>query len=335
MLPKPMIRAILTDSLEATIPIQITDINNKKLANATFIISRMDNPVYLKSNKNGLVFITLNHAILTENPIIKIQYDSFKAKDIRYSIGGKTVVFKDGKSVTSELLEFENIQYIQHGSFKLFYTINKDSAIASLADFLNTLDIIRKITGKAELSHVFPLLISSNNTSVIGEPDGVTILPISLNSWQEKYWHFTHETVENDLISFNNLYEKNSNIRFIGDGLAELISLKVLKSFKNEYANEMLNSRLRSLTKSNSDTFSLYNWSTTSEEIEGYSYSLAFWIKLEKDNSPEIIKEFVRLFSNLKTYRKQDIDQIFETIFGSNISYSMTKNEAIDILSNH
>ncbi|HON19776.1 MAG TPA: hypothetical protein PLW70_00370 [Bacteroidales bacterium] len=332
MLPGPMIRTILSDSLEATIPIQIKDINNKKLVNAVFIISRNDSSIYLKSNGSGLVFITLNHAILSENPMIKIQYNGLKAKNIRCSIGGKTVVFEDGKSVNSEVIEFENIPYVEREGFKLYYTIDKHLAMENLTEFLNIIETIKHIMGKSKVLNIFPLLKYNNNISVIGEPEGVNILPININSWRDKYWHFVHETVEYDLIGFNNLYEENPQLRFIGDGLAEYVSLQVLNAHNVQFANEMKNSRIHSLKKSNSEKFSLYDWNITSELIEAYSYSLAFWIKLEKDTSPKKIQDFILLFNNLKTYQQEDIVKLFETVFGKNVSLNITKDEAINIL---
>jgi hypothetical protein len=332
MLPKPMIRAIVTDSLEATIPIQLLDINKNKLAGASFIISRGDSSVYLKANGKGLVFITLNHSLITENPLIKIQFDTLKAKDIRYSIGGKTVVFKDGKSVNNEVVEYENLLYIEQGGFKLFYTTTKDTAIAYFPVFKNTLEKIKTIMGISSLSIVNPLLILGKDISVIGEPEGVLLLPINTNSWQEKFWYFTHETVENDLINQNNIYHKNPNLRFIGDGIAEYVSLKVLESINHEYALKMLNNRATSIANSNETDFSLYDWNTEDDSIEGYSYSLAFWMKIEKMYSHESIRSFIQKFKNLKSYNKQSIQQVFESEFGTGFSFNLSKQEAFQLL---
>jgi hypothetical protein len=332
MLPKLMIKAIVTDSLEATIPIQIFDLNKNKLAGASFIISRGDSSIYLKANGKGLVFITLNHSLVNENPLIKIQHDTLKAKDIRYSIGGKTVVFKDGKSLDNEVIEYENLLFIEQDRFKLFYTTTKDSAIAYMPIFKYTIKKIKTITGISSLSVVNPLLVSGKEISVIGEPDGVILLPINTNSWQEKIWYFTHETVENDLINQKNIYHKNPNLRFIGDGIAEYVSLKVLESINPQFALEMLKSRINSLTNSNETIFSLYDWDIEDERIEGYSYSLAFWIKIEKQYSQESIRTFIQKFNNLNSYNKQSVLQIFESVFEKDFSYTLTKQETILLL---
>lgn len=332
MLPKPMIRAILTDSLEATIPFQITNSKGNKLSNITFEILRNENLVHLKTNNSGLVFLNLNYGLLSENPKIRIVTDSTLSKDVRYSVGGKTVVFRDGKSIDNDVIEFENLPFIEDRGFKLYYTISKDSATKQLPEFIESIDLIKKIMGKSKIEFISPLLVTKNNISIIGEPENIILLPVNISSWHERYWYFTHETVENDLINQKDIYSKNPNLRFVGDGLAELISFMILKTDNPEYAEKMLNNRLLSIEKSTQLEFDIYNWSIESEEIEGYSYSLAFWLKLLDNYSMEQIQDFIRLFDNSTDFSKESVHKIFDEAFGLNISFNLTKSEAIDKL---
>jgi hypothetical protein len=334
MLPKPMIRAIMTDSLEATIPFQITNSKGDKLSNITFEILRNESLVHLKTNNSGLVYLNLNYGLLSENPKIRIVTDRTLSKDVRYSVGGKTVIFRDGKSIDNDVIEFENLSFIEDKGFKLYYTISKDSATKQLPEFLESIDLIKEIMGKPEIKFINPLLVMKNNISIIGEPENIILLPVDINSWHERYWYFTHETVENDIINQKNIYSKNPNLRFVGDGLAELISFMILKTANPDYAEIMLNNRLKSIEKSSQLEFDIYNWSIESEEIEGYSYSLAFWLKLLDNYSIKQIQYFIRLFDNSTEYSKENVHKMFETAFGLNITFNLTKSEAIDKLTN-
>jgi hypothetical protein len=130
------------------------------------------------------------------------------------------------------------------------------------------------------------------------------------------------------------LLSENPNLRFVGDGLAELISFMILKTTNPDYAEIMLNNRLKSIEKSSQLEFDIYNWSIESEEIEGYSYSLAFWLKLLENYSIEQIQYFIRLFDNATEYSRENVHKMFETAFGLNITFNLTKSEAIDKLTN-
>ena len=332
MLPKPMIRAIMTDSLEATIPFGITENKKKKLSNVSFNLLKNEGTIHLKTNNSGLVFLNLNHDLLSENPTIRIITDSTLSRDIRYAVGGKTVVFREGKSVNNEILEFENLPFIVDGEFKLYYTTSKDSAIQQLPIFLKSIARIMEIMGKNEIQFINPLLVMENNVSIIGEPDSIIILPVNIESWEETYWYFVHETVENDLISPKNIYSKNPNSRFIGDGLAELVSFMILKSVNPDLAEIMMNNRRKSIETSSQMEFDVYNWSIAREEIEGYSYSLAFWLQLLNNHSLEQIQSFIKTFEHSNGYAEKDIYSIFEKAFEQEVTLKLTKEEAMNTL---
>lgn len=334
MLPRPMTRAILSDSLEATIPIRLTDKEKNKLNNASFIIDRADSSVYLKSNEKGLVFITLNHSLVSENPLIKISHEKISIHEIQYSVGGKTVVFKDGKSIDNEVIEYENLPFIEQNKLKLYYTINPDTAKIHLKDFNNTVHLIKTLIGKENISLIFPLLVSNSNISVVGEPNNIILLPVNQNSWVDKYWHFTHETVENELINSRNVYQKNPNLRFIGDGLAEYLSLKILKLTDEAFANEMIKSRIYSLNKSTRDGLDLSKWTIEDDDIAGYSYGLAFWLKIERDNTQNSVIGFMTSFLSLDNFEPETVTNLLPVSLSIK-EYTIKKDEALSILSSY
>src|SRR5690606_36567079 len=194
MLPNAIVRSITSIDLTATLAIKLTDTNENPLRGASFLINK-DNDVRLalKSNNDGVVIIHLTSELLKKNPVITISKEGLLAKDISYEIGGKTMKFINGVSVDAEVMQFDNLPYLQnHEGFKVFYVINKEAAKLYSDSIFNAISFIETITGKSTLNPVSPLLIDKQEVSVMGEPEGMALFPLNINQWKDKYWYFIH-----------------------------------------------------------------------------------------------------------------------------------------------
>lgn len=147
-----------------------------------------------------------------------------------------------------------------------------------------------------------------------------------------------HETIEHNLINTNNVYEKNPYLRWVGDGLAEFASAKYLKTINREYFYGMIDNRLNTLKKSKNETFDLNKWEAqASGNIEGYSYSLAFWIDIANNYGEKAIKDFMIEFDNYKKYSAKHVFELLKSLTNETdtIKLTMQKNEAINIIEDY
>jgi len=335
MLPGTIVRNIKSKGLVANLPIKLEDKNGKPLQGALFLIGKgSDSSIALKSNSDGVITIRLTRELLTQNPIIVISKEGLLAKDISYEVGGKTMKFVDGESVEAEVIQFDNLRFIDKEGLRVYYVINEEAAERYTDSFNYALNFIKEITGKGQLNPVTPVLTGKQDISIMGEPEGTAILPVDITDWQDKYWFYIHESVENDLINTKNVYSTNPNLRWIGDGLAEFVSLKFLTHKGGGYKEKMLENRLASLGKFPEEELNLYEWKTGDTRIAGYSFSLAFWLKMEKQHGLKGIQLFIKQFSDLKTYDIASIEQIYLLSFGKKFNAEdlvISQKEATEI----
>jgi hypothetical protein len=331
MLPKTMMRAIRVDSSEAIIPILLMDKKGNHLKDANFEIDYGNININLKSDAQGIVSIKLNTALINANPLIRISHDDLSAEEIKYSIGGKTVKFIDGKSVDAEVIEYGNLQFIEQDNFRVYYTCHHDTAKVYFQNLYNVYQSVKSMLGKNIIAKVYPLLVSDISISIVNEPDDIVFLPMNPKSWEEMYWFFAHECTENDLIAVKKVYDKNPNIRYIGDGLAEYVSLKILETINQEFANQMLDNRIKTLATTVNE-LQLPTWTHEDKNVSGYSYSLAFFLKMEKENGKQAVLDFLRSFSALNVFDTITISNLLSNSFKKTKQYSLTKKEAITIL---
>jgi hypothetical protein len=333
MLPQTMVRAIIKHSDEVTIPIALTNKQGEKLEGADFIIDYGDSSVFLKSDAKGVIAITLHPAILNKNPLIKISHHTLSAQEIEYSIGGKTLKIVDGKSVYSEVFEYDNLPFIEENNFRMYYIIHPDSAKASFTDYYNMFSSIKRMLKKDDIQLLYPFLVSNREVVVIGAPKEMSLMSINQNSWMEKSWFFIHETVESELILRKKVSDKNPNIRYIGDGLAEYISLKILQSYNPGWANEMLDSRIKNANKLTTDEVQVQTWSYKDNALtELYASSLAFWLKMDKEYGEQAVLDFIHSFLALNDFDSTTVSSLMLKHFKKTKQYSLQKKEILALL---
>ncbi len=337
MLPETMIKAIKERKLQASIPIIIKSDKGIPLENATFTLSN-DSLIILNeiTDKEGIVILKITPQLLNSNPTVSIKKENYLAKNIDYEVGGKTVTFTDLDEPTN-VININKLNFVNKSDLKIYY-LGDDSLNAKFyADtLLNNINFCREILNREDLHLIHPIILHSSNITTVGENKNEVTMPINTSDLASVYWFYTHETVEHNLINNNNVYKKNKYLRYIGDGLAEWVSLNYLIKSKKEIDIQMINNRLNTIKNSEKNEFIVNKWiASETGIIEGYSYSLAFWILFEKQFGKNAVQNFITYFMNTDKFDSDNIYKLLEDAANSKDvpSFKITKEQAIDLLS--
>jgi hypothetical protein len=336
MLPSTMINTIKGSDLQASIPIEIQNKKGKPLKGASFIIHANDKKIFdTTTTIDGIVILKITDQLLSNKPSVKISKTGYLAKDIAYEVGGKTVKITDVDEPV-EVVNLSNLKFIKNSGLKIHYTENSSSnAMAYVDTFHAAIEFCRNMLGNRNIKLIHPILIQSSNVSTLGESKEDITMPINTNNWKNVHWYYIHETIEYNMISLNNVYGENPYLRYIGDGLAEWSSLNYLSQVNHHYENKMLKNRLNTLENSRKSQFVLNEWkSSTTGIIEGYSYSLAFWLLFEKRFGHDAILAFIKTFNESSNYGNSHIAQLLKNAAGEeNIpSLTMKKEQTVKLL---
>ncbi len=339
MLPATMIRSIKGRKLQASIPIIIKSDKGIPLENATFTLSD-DSLIILNdiTDKEGIVILRITPQLLNSNPTVSIRKESYLAKNIDYEVGGKTVTFTDLDEPTN-VININKLNFVNKSDLKVYYIKDDSLNAKSYADtFLNNINFCREVLNSEDLYLIHPIIVHSSNITTVGENKNEVTMPINTSNLASVYWFYTHETVEHNLINNNNVYEKNKYLRYIGDGLAEWVSLNYLIKSKKEIDVQMINNRLNTIKNSEKYGFVVNEWAASEAGmIEGYSYSLAFWISFEKQFGKKAVQNFITYFMNTDEFDNNNISKLLEDAADSKdvLSFRINKEQAIDLLSTY
>lgn len=289
----------------------------------------------LYTNQSGIVKLTVSKPVIEKNPTLVIEKEGFKAGDFDYKLGAQTVTFKDSEGDFT-FINYNNLEHQKVLRTKIYY----DEKAVFLQNSDKIKSIIRFLHDSAGFKNPQPvhlLLTKAPNVISMGsnkKKEKETVLPINVNNWKELYWAYTHEFVEVNLMTANKhklIYDFNSNLRWIGDGLAEFYALKVLRKKNKKYAKKMLNTRIEALKKYNDTAFNLFSWKAGAANTNdhGYAFSLAFWVANYDKNRASL---FVKRFQNLNNYKNEQIIKLIKETLGYKGDYSLNTKRARKIL---
>jgi hypothetical protein len=304
------------------------------------MVSSNSSELKYKTGSDGIFTVKLTSTLTEENPLLKISKEGFKAGDFYYEIGGKTIKIAD-ENEEFDVINLSSLSLYEKNGMKVYHNKEDLDNAQKLAETLEEINFkIKQVLGISSFEPLSVLLTKSKNVSTIGDLKE-NVLPININDKEQIYWIYTHETTELNLILKKELYFKNKYLRWIGDGLAEYASLKIIEQTDKELKNNMLNSRIKNIDKDKKQSFNLLKWEATTGPVEGYAYSLAFWIDIEEKYGNKVIQEFVNKFLNTNDYSTENITNILIKLIekdneqlDKNQIFTLTKDEAKEILLN-
>ena len=142
--------------------------------------------------------------------------------------------------------------------------------------------------------------------------EGKVVIPISVDPESKvmdrsMIWGLTHEWVEGSLVFKSRAYNNDKNLRFVGDGLADLIAYNycISRADTENVAAEVLGSyrgNLHWLQQKGTKSFDLAKDFPAGDLSGpgGYSASFCFWHRLEEEHGPALIGDFIHWFIGLK-----------------------------------
>ena len=336
ILPGTLVKAMKNNRYKVPIPIIIKDKYNKPIQDVSIImVSSNSSELKYKTDSDGIFTVKLSSTLTEENPLLKISKEGFKAGDFYYEIGGKTLKITD-ESEEFDVINLSSLSLYEKNGIKVYHNKEDLDNAQKLAETLEEINLkIKQVLGVSSSEPLSVLLTKSKNVSTIGDLKE-NVMPININDKEQIYWIYTHETTELNLIVKKALYSKNKYLRWIGDGLAEYASLKIIEQTDKELKTNMLNSRIKNIEEYKKQSFNLLKWEATTGSNEGYGYSLAFWIDIEEKYGNNVIQEFVSEFLNTNDYSTENITNILVNLIKSDNKqiFTITKEEAKEILSN-
>jgi len=334
ILPGTLVKAMKNNRYKVPIPIIIKDKHNKPIQDVSIImVSSNSSELKYKTGSDGIFTVKLTSTLTEENPLLKISKEGFKAGDFYYEIGGKTIKIAD-ENEEFDVINLSSLSLYEKNGMKVYHNKEDLDNAQKLAETLEEINFkIKQVLGISSFEPLSVLLTKSKNVSTIGDLKE-NVLPININDKEQIYWIYTHETTELNLILKKELYFKNKYLRWIGDGLAEYASLKIIEQTDEELKTKMLNSRIKDIDEDKKQSFNLLKWEAITGQDLGYAYSLAFWIDIEEKYGNNVIQEFVSKFLNTNDYSTKNITNILVNLIKSdnNQIFTITKEEAKEIL---
>ena len=343
ILPGTLVKFVKNKSIEKLtknngipIPIIIKDKHNKPIQDVSIImVSSNSSELKYKTGSDGIFTVKLSSTLTEENPLLKISKEGLKAGDFYYEIGGKTIKITD-ESEEFDVINLSSLNLYEKNGIKVYHNKEDLDNAQKLAETLEEINLkIKQVLGVSSLEPLSVLLSKSKNVSTIGTlKEKENVMPININDKEQIYWFYTHETTELNLIMKKALYSKNKYLRWIGDGLAEYASLKIIEQTDEELKTKMLNSRIKDIDEDKKQSFNLLKWEAITGQDLGYAYSLAFWIDIEEKYGNKVIQEFVNKFINTNDYSTENITNILVNLIKSDNKqiFTITKEEAKEIL---
>jgi len=334
ILPGTLVKAMKNNRYKVPIPIIIKDKYNKPIQDVSIImVSSNSSELKYKTDSDGIFTVKLSSTLTEENPLLKISKEGFKAGDFYYEIGGKTLKITD-ESEEFDVINLSSLSLYEKNGIKVYHNKEDLDNAQKLAETLEEINLkIKQVLGVSSLEPLSVLLTKSKNVSTIGDLKE-NVLPININDKEQIYWIYTHEATESNLIVKKALYSKNKYLRWIGDGLAEYASLKIIEQTDEELKTKMLNSRIKDIDEDKKQSFNLLKWEAITGQDLGYAYSLAFWIDIEEKYGNNVIQEFVSKFLNTNDYSTKNITNILVNLIKSDNKqiFTITKEKAKEIL---
>jgi len=334
ILPGTLVKAMKNNRYKVPIPIIIKDKYNKPIQDVSIImVSSNSSELKYKTGSDGIFTVKLSSTLIKENPILKISKEGLKAGDFYYEIGGKTIKIAD-ESEEFDVINLSSLSLYEKNGIKVYHNKEDLDNAQKLAETLEEINLkIKQVLGVSSSEPLSVLLTKSKNVSTIGDLKE-NVMPININDKEQIYWIYTHETTELNLIVKKALYSKNKYLRWIGDGLAEYASLKIIEQTDEELKTKMLNSRIKDIDEDKKQSFNLLKWEAITGQDLGYAYSLAFWIDIEEKYGNNVIQEFVSKFLNTNDYSTKNITNILVNLIKSDNKqiFTITKEKAKEIL---
>ena len=334
ILPGTLVKAMKNNRYKVPIPIIIKDKHNKPIQDVSIImVSSNSSELKYKTGSDGIFTVKLTSTLTEENPLLKISKEGFKAGDFYYEIGGKTIKIAD-ENEEFDVINLSSLSLYEKNGMKVYHNKEDLDNAQKLAETLEEINFkIKQVLGISSFEPLSVLLTKSKNVSTIGDLKE-NVLPININDKEQIYWIYTHEATESNLIVKKELYFKNKYLRWIGDGLAEYASLKIIEQTDEELKTKMLNSRIKDIDEDKKQSFNLLKWEAITGQDLGYAYSLAFWIDIEEKYGNNVIQEFVSKFLNTNDYSTKNITNILVNLIKSDNKqiFTITKEEAKEIL---
>ncbi|MEZ6093961.1 MAG: TlpA disulfide reductase family protein [Pirellulaceae bacterium] len=263
------------------------------------------------------------------------------------SVGGG--VKQGNEKGNNKLLDGSNLSSMTDSS----YSYEVLCAPEHRADSRRYLELLADIKSKTEsllsisLSRDYGIIIVDQDQPGSVAFKGSPRFPIQLKANLDKdvlaNWVTVHEWVEGTLTTDYNLnYGRDSNLRFVGDGLAELAAYEYclakgldLDSHLNRYRD-----RLQTLIEEGETEFDLLSQFPVARQmaepdskiLAGYVISFLFWEQIKKETGEKTIKELVQRMKNNSELNSNDILTILKEISGRDYPTKINLEKALSYL---
>ena len=320
----------------------------KPAANHIFAVEGMRNNT-AKTFKDGRVGFTVypkNFKTLA----IKLPkgYSLRSTKRTRMPITVHSIPYREGKKskrLAKSKLKMKvitpftkGLRFKRKGDIRVYYLDGKNRKLAE--EMVKEIEQIKKFCKEfagLELKTTMDIFLHHYEGPV--KLSGIFAVPVQVDKNNKvaahmAMWIQIHEAVESEIIFKNRAYGSDHNLRFAGDGLAELLShhyclkyypqaCKIRHSMAVGTLNSLIKHKIKSINlRKDFPAFTSRNKPKRRKKGQrlpgdcGYSASFYFWEMLRQNHGDNVVKHMIKWFANTKRPTKEKLLKEIKKITG-------------------
>lgn len=238
---------------------------------------------------------------------------------------GSAKVTGGGGGAGGKSVKLSDLKKLSYQDIDVFHDNNEKLARHYLSRLAEMRGYIEGETGLEVVSEYGMALIARGAQAPRLTIEGRVVIPVfynprtnTTNSMTE--WILVHEWLEGSIIFRTGAYSQNPNLRFVGDGLAELLSYNYCQrhskaSVINRLNQYMISFRAWQMTYPKKPNYNLLqNFPSGKRKggdarisVAGYAASYYFWKKLQDEHGPVIARKFIKWFLSTEDYSNKAV----------------------------
>ena len=322
--------------------LRFDDATGKPAKELTIVVDDGESKTEFKTNYLGELTIELTEKnvdslkvhVPANYRVIKPMGDAIGGSMSGSSMGGELIELDPSKleSMTNASDSFEVLHSVEH----------KDAAkkyISVLADIKAETENLTGMTLDKDYGVVIHDLDEGSNISFKGGARFPFRADVDLGSHVRTNWIINHEWVEGTLTKTYGInYPSDLNLRFVGDGLAELTSYEFCNSKGLDVGLHLKGYRKRIQTmidegETEYDLLSQFPAARslrehTNTQVTGYAISYLFWKRVKDQAGIETIKTFIQR-AKKNGVASQDVQKVLKEISGKDFSTTINLKDAL------
>ena len=316
----------------------VKDADGKPAANQEFALTWKGGKETVRTDDEGGVQITITKKNLDGLKLVVPAAFTVEASE---GGGGAKVIVQTqishdagGKAHT---LDLTGMKKLASDGLSVYHAeADRDAAVRQLAELERMRGFIEGFSGLA-VSPGYGVVLHRKEGTVTLSGTSAVAIPVQVDDAGRPVtpfikWALVHEWTELTLMFKTLAYVEDPGLRFVGDGLAELISYEYCRRFTPEAASERLKQyaqRLAGLKKSGATEYDLTKQfrgaaststslapaegkapkmpdadelakATSPESAAGYAVSFVFWHRLREAHGVDVVRKFIAWFLTAK-----------------------------------